>query len=184
MADPPEKVLQFSVIRELCREVQFLDGDAAEIGVYQGDSAEVICEALSEATVYLFDTFAGMPAVARVGLDEHVAGDFGDTSIERVQRKLDRFENAYLIPGCVPQSFEGHDHVSLAFTHIDCDLYESTKAALAWAWEHTIPGGVILDDDYGCLSCLGAKKAVDEFIAENPRTSFVVRDRLAIIRRK
>lgn len=184
MADAPDKAMQFLFIRQLCAEVKYLDGDAAEIGVYQGASAEVICEALPEATVYLFDSFAGMPAaMCTAGLDMHVAGDFGDTSLSKVQSRLERFDNAYFVPGNIPESFNGKD-IRLSFTHIDCDLYKSTKAAIEWAWENTIPGGVILDDDYLCSSCAGAKKAIDEFLADHPRTSVVFHNRLAIIRRK
>ena len=36
-------------------------GDFAEVGVYQGGSARVICEAKGSKRLRLFDTFSGLP---------------------------------------------------------------------------------------------------------------------------
>lgn len=176
--------IQHVVLQELCQEVKNLVGDAAEIGVYRGETAEIICEALTNSTVFLFDTFSGMPAMCVAGLDEHVQGDFKDTSVKKVQQRLARFDNTSFVAGIVPDSFVGFDHLELKLVHIDVDLYRSTKDAVSWAWNHLVRGGVILDDDYACISCRGAKKAIDEFIESHPEASFLVRNRLAIIRRK
>jgi len=45
-----------------------------------------------------------------------------------------------------------------------------------------VDGGVLLDDDYGCGSCAGAKRAVDEFAKANG-VDFEVRNNRAILRR-
>lgn len=36
-------------------------GDFAEVGVYRGGSAKLICEAKGERPLHLFDTFGGLP---------------------------------------------------------------------------------------------------------------------------
>jgi len=42
--------------------LSLFNGDIAEVGVYQGGSAKLICEARNENKVlYLFDTFEGLP---------------------------------------------------------------------------------------------------------------------------
>ena len=41
-----------------------LEGDLAEVGVYQGGSAKLICEAKKEKSLYLFDTFTGLPKLS------------------------------------------------------------------------------------------------------------------------
>ena len=38
-------------------------GDIAEVGVYKGGSARIICEAKENRTLHLFDTFEGLPEV-------------------------------------------------------------------------------------------------------------------------
>ena len=52
--------------------------------------------------------------------------------------------------------------------HIDVDVYPVTKFCLEFFADHTIPGSVIIVDDYGFITCKGAKKATDEFVAANP----------------
>lgn len=51
-----------------------LDGDMAEVGVYQGGSAKLISEAKGNKTLYLFDTFTGLPALSDV--DVHFGINF------------------------------------------------------------------------------------------------------------
>lgn len=52
--------------------------------------------------------------------------------------------------------------------HIDVDVYPVTKFCLQFFADRTSVGSVIIVDDYGFISCKGAKKATDEFVAENP----------------
>lgn len=176
-----EELAQKILIRECCAAVKDLAGDAAEIGVHQGHSAKTICELLPDSTVYLFDTFCGFPAeMVTAGVDYHKAGgEFRDTSVERVTKALASVSNYVLVPGVFPKSANGevirgipgmapmcnadYHCWCLRFVHIDCDLYKSTLAALHWCWPLLVPGGMVLNDDYGCSSCAGAKKAVDEF---------------------
>ena len=49
--------------------------------------------------------------------------------------------------------------------HVDLDLYEPTRAALAYAYDRMSPGGLVLCDGYGFATCPGARQAVDEFMA-------------------
>ena len=178
-----EHFAEHNLIRRCCEEVHHLSGDAAEIGVYRGDSAKLICELLPESVVYLFDTFAGMPKeMVTAGLDAHYAGEYGDTSVDLVQAHLEGCGNFEIVRG----EFSEMSHVTptLRFVHIDCDLYKSTKAAIEWAWPLLVEGGVILDDDYHCGSCAGAAKAIDEFAKTNPDARVETVGTRAIIRRQ
>lgn len=153
---------QKQLIAKCLHEVSHLAGDIVEIGVHRGDSAQYICELSRGTMVYLFDTFTGFPeSMVTHGLDSHHAGNFDDTSADRV-RELLAGHNVQIIEGIFPESATISPRIK--FAHIDVDLYKSTKAALEWCWPLLVPGGVILDDDYGCGSCVGAKKAVDEFV--------------------
>lgn len=49
------------------------------------------------------------------------------------------------------------------FVHIDVDLYQPTYDSLAFFYERTSSGGIILCDDYGFITCPGAKAAMDSF---------------------
>lgn len=156
------------LIKRCCAEVASLPGDAAEIGVYRGDSAAVICEALPGSTVWLFDTFRGFTdgMLGTVPEDSHWTGSWRnmwrDTSVEIVEKRLNGHANRKIIAGAFPKSAFGLSP-QLRFAHIDVDVYPSTLAALQWAWPLLVPGGIIIDDDYGNQSCGGARRAVDEF---------------------
>ncbi len=41
-------------------------GDIAEVGVFRGGTARVICEAMGERKLHLFDTFEGKLAARRM----------------------------------------------------------------------------------------------------------------------
>ncbi len=40
-----------------------IKGELAEVGVYKGGSAKLICEAKGNSILHLFDTFEGLPNV-------------------------------------------------------------------------------------------------------------------------
>ena len=74
-----------------------LEGDMAEVGVYQGGSAKLICEAKGKSNLYLFDTFEGLPNVSNI--DTHfgkkfwVKNQFNNTTEESVKKFLNDYEN-------------------------------------------------------------------------------------------
>jgi hypothetical protein len=65
------------------------------------------------------------------------------------------------------------------------DLYEPTRDCLDFFYPRMVDGGLFLFDDYGFASCLGARKAIDEFFEKRPESvyeltsgqAFVVRNR-------
>lgn len=79
--------------------------------------------------------------------------------------------NVELVEGDVrrtlPDYLDAHQEMSFAFVNIDLDLYEPIKMTLERIFPLVVRGGIILLDDYEGFP--GAKKAVDEFLAENNR---------------
>jgi hypothetical protein len=108
--------------------------------------------------LYLFDTFTGIPYAGPH--DSHVAGDFGDTSLEAVRALI---PDATIVPGIFPHSLAAHrmEPQALAFVHVDADQYESLTAAAFVFPRFMVPGGLMLFDDYGCIA--GATKAVHDW---------------------
>jgi hypothetical protein len=52
----------------------------------------------------------------------------------------------------------------IAVLRLDTDFYESTRHELRHLYPRLVHGGVLIIDDYGHWA--GARKAVDEYIAE------------------
>ena len=126
--------------------------------------AKIIIENGAEKKLFLFDTFAGMPATDK-NRDLHREGDFSDTSAEQVTAFIDAPNVAVLRKGYIPDTFSGLESHRIAFAHIDLDIYRSVIDSLKFIWPRLSSGGSIVFDDYGFPSCPGALQAVDEFFA-------------------
>lgn len=157
---------RLAVIEKLANEASLLFGTGigVEVGVYKGGTAHLICHAFHDKLVELYDTFEGLPDTGVIDL--HRKGDFNDTSIEHVNKVLKDFNNYSLIKGVFPES--ANNQWLIAFAHIDVDLYQSMLNCLENIYKRTIPGGIIVMDDYLAPSCPGATKAIEEFFADKP----------------
>lgn len=146
----------------------FLQGNIAEVGVYQGGSAEIISKNKNkQKKFYLFDTFEGMPKTDKV--DQHKEKDFNDTSYENICNAFKSYQNVFVYKGIFPQK---HWNIvvneKFSLVHLDVDIYKSYKDCLNFFYPKMVVGGLIIMDDYNAPSCLGAKLAVDEFIKNKP----------------
>lgn len=161
------------MLHELLRLVNSVPGDTAECGVFSGSSSYVICQANTEATVtakrhHMFDSFEGLSKPEENDGNHWKAGDLA-YGVERVKQNLREFENATAYyPGWIPDRFDDVKDLRFSFVHIDVDLYQPTRDSMAFFYDRMNPGGVILVDDYGFTSCLGATQAADEVLADKP----------------
>ena len=159
------------VLYTLSRQQCACSGLFAECGVYRGGTARLIAETLtrqikSPPQFHLFDTFEGMPETD-AAKDLHAKGDFDDTSLAAVQNLMAPYSFACFHPGCIPSTFaemEKDDHFS--FVHIDVDIYRSVLDCCEYFYPRMKRGAVMVFDDYGFITCPGARKAVDEFFAD------------------
>jgi len=144
-----------------------IGGSVAEVGVFRGDSAKNLAEELRNRTLYLFDTFEGMPNRIE-NIDHHKAGDFSKTSLLAVTAALAPYDVIFY-PGIFPDSASSlPDSVTFALVHIDVDLYWSTLDACKFFYPRMEIGGFMIFDDYNSPTCKGANKAIDEFFADKP----------------
>ena len=153
------------LLHSLAQAQRALDAAMAELGVYQGSSAQIICEAKGDCPLYLFDTFAGLP---KPGEDETRSLRQGQycASIPAVRGLLRVYSNVRFHAGVFPQSAAGIDDVRFSLVHLDADLYASTLAGLEFFYPRMVPGGIIIVHDYSTLT--GVARAVVEFLSEKP----------------
>jgi len=151
-------------------------GDVAEAGVYQGGSAAMLAALTARCRpkqLHLFDTFKGIPD-CNPEVDCHNIGDFSDTSLQAVKEKIGHQEIVVYHEGAIPATFIGMEGMVFSFVHVDVDVYPSYRDCLNFFWPRLSPLGVMVFDDYGHPSCLGARKAVDEFFADKQEKPMVL----------
>jgi O-methyltransferase len=130
-------------------------GNFAEVGVYQGGSAQVLY-GIAKAQgreLHLFDTFTGMPEAS--GDDNHPVGAFPDGDLAGVMAAM---PDAHVHIGIFPGTMV--DCGPVAFVHADADQYQTTMAIIETFSLVMVPNGIILFDDYECTR--GTTRAVDE----------------------
>ena len=141
-----------------------LEGDLAEVGVYQGGSAKLICETKKEKKLYLFDTFTGLPKVSdddtHFGQKHWHENEFSNTSVESIKKLLNNYDNVHIVKGKFPDSGKDILDKKFCFVHLDVDLYESTIKSLRFFFPKMTQGGIILVHDYHSD---GIQKAFQEF---------------------
>ena len=141
-------------------------GDFAELGVYKGNTAAVLCDlaAACGRRVFLFDTFSGFDdrdLDLETNPCEH---QFGDTSIDFVRRTVGHSDCAEYVVGRFPDSLTAAaESARFAFVHLDCDLFGPTEAGLNFFYPRVSHGGTIVIHDYSSGHWPGVKQAVDEF---------------------
>lgn len=147
-----------------------LEGAVAEVGVYRGGSAKLLCKTKGKAPLYLFDTFEGLPSLVAGNEGVFSEGDFNDTSMEDVRKYLDGYENVHFYKGYFPDSALNTpvENLRYRFVHLDVDIEESTFKALEFFYPRMMPSGVIISHDYKRLSAPGVKRAYDAFFKDKP----------------
>ncbi len=116
-------------------------------------------------TVHIFDTFSGMPPTD-ITKDIHKEGEFSNTSLDGVKKYLADCGNIRFNQGYFPDTATSIIDLSFCFVHIDVDIYESVMECCKFFYPRLVQGGILVFDDYGFLTCPGAKMAVDEFFSD------------------
>lgn len=142
-----------------------VDGLILEFGVHQGKSLCRVAERVAPKQVFGFDSFRGNPE------------DWGGWNAPRGVFDLGGAmpkvpANAELVAGYFDDSLPSwtiNHPGDIAFAHIDCDLYSSTKSIFANLGDRFVAGSVIVFDEYFNYTNWQQHeyKAFQEYIAES-----------------
>lgn len=165
MLRPYEAFLIYSI----AKAQSVLEGDMAEVGIYQGGSAKLICEAKGNRKLHLFDTFEGLPDVSEIDknfedIDFLHTKDINNTTIESVQKYLEKYDNVFFYKGKFPDTAEPIKDLVFSFVHLDADLYESTLNGLKFFYPRLLKGGIIISHDY--VTIKGVRKAFEDYFSD------------------
>jgi O-methyltransferase len=157
------------MIYQLAKQVQTQFGEVAEIGVYKGGTGRLLSQIFKDTpkTIHLFDTFSGMPTTDP-DRDLHKEKDFNDTSLRAVQEFMKDCSNVQFYEGLFPDTADTLKEKAFCLVHVDVDIYKSVLDCCNFFYPRMRESGIMIFDDYGFLSCPGAKLAVDEFFLNKP----------------
>ena len=154
------------ILHSLTESMRERSGDIAEVGVYHGSTAKVICDAKGDKTLHLCDTFTGLPEPSVEDKGVQGEGRFA-CSQQSIERYLSDFNNVSFHKGYCPDSVRGVlDDRRFCLVHLDVDVYESTKDCLEYFFPRLIAGGVLISHDFSILSAV--RQAFTEFTADIP----------------
>jgi len=118
-----------------------------EFGVARGKSIRWIAEKAHKHTIHGFDSFEGIPE----SWNGNIAGTFHRRGNlpkvpDNVKLHIGLFDKT--LPTFIEKNNAGKKKNDIAFLHVDCDLYSSTKAIFDVIGTYLQPGTIILFDDY------------------------------------
>lgn len=173
-------------------------GAFVECGVWRGGASAAMALALKAIgapprDTYLYDTFEGMPrpgdedwnfnneSAAATFAEKRIADNRADWNLASLDDVRDNFRRLGLDPdafrfvkGMVEDTLPAKAPAGdIALLRLDTDWYKSTRHELEHLFPKLAPGGVLIIDDYGDWQ--GARKAVDEYLAESGRPILLTR---------
>jgi hypothetical protein len=153
------------------RYARALPGAFAEFGTYRGGCAWMILSTAGldpDRRLFLFDTFEGIPhdRLTEAERREQLGGRLADTSAGYVAGLLAAWDPIpRIVAGDVFDTMPATATGPLAFTHIDLNAAAPTEHVLAHVHERTVPGGVVVFDDYGWRGYEDQRARIDAFYA-------------------
>lgn len=156
-----------------------LPGNIAEVGVYKGGSAKLLCEMKNNKKIFLFDTFEGLPQTTKK--DNIKSGWLSYTSLESVKKYLKNYNSVYFYKGFFPNSAKKLKKEKFCLVHLDTDLYQSTLDSLKFFWPKLVKGGRIISHDYNVKKNLAIKTAFQEFFKKSPEKMIEIADSQVMI---
>lgn len=151
-------------------------GDFVECGVFKGDMAFVVTQAVGTARIprfWLYDSFEGFsPELSsnadfpdNPGFIEFANRFYAATGLyESVRDRFAPYPNVAVIKGFLPQSLDAHSPDRIGFLHIDLNSPRAEIAVLKRLFDRVVPNGVIVFDDYGWKAFRKQKEAEDAFM--------------------
>ncbi len=172
-----------------------LPGDFVECGVWRGGSMmaaalKLIQLKATDRRIHLFDTFEGMPpptdhdvSIFQESAQSLLASDHRDEGVKcfadlaDVTANLGRTgypsDRLFFHRGKVEDTLPAAAPAQIALLRLDTDWFESTRHELVHLYPRLTDWGAMIIDDYGHWQ--GARRAVDEYLAELDHPSFLHR---------
>ena len=178
--DNVSKRMRYTVLAQLGERAirTFPDSDLIECGCLFGHSTHMLATLMQAAAhrgeLHVFDSFEGLSEFDAEDYSEFTPDEASTTKKRKhfeadygtVSASLSKYPFVHLYKGWIPTQFHKIEHCRFGFASIDVDLYKPTLDSLAFIFPRLVDGGMIYFDDYGYRDFPGARKAVDEYLAD------------------
>lgn len=147
-----------------------LDGLFMEFGVWKGETVTHIAKTCPQKTIHGFDSFEGL----QEEWNNSPPGHFNLNGELPVVPSNVRLHKGYFCDVLPIFKQQIPKKQPIAFLHVDCDLYSSTKDIFRELGEHIVPGTIIAFDDflYNTNWIQHEPLAFAEFLKERPDLTF------------
>jgi len=154
------------------------EGDFIELGVFKGKSIDIFASVLdlydcSNKEIYGVDSFEGLAEPNEDDIDVRTnspffkKGGLKGFSKNTIYGYLSKHKcKIHLVKGWIPNVLQDLEEKRFSFVHIDVDLFQATYDSLEFVYPRLVKGAVVLFDDYGFPMCIGARKAIDNFMSD------------------
>jgi hypothetical protein len=186
-------ITRFLAYYELFKMIQDVPGWIAECGIYHGFSffslgkfLEIFCMGDKTRKIVGFDNFRGFTELAQsdglpdLSCTRHEGGtnpsDFRDEFFQLLScANADCFapwaERFLVVEGdareTIPKFCIDNPGLRLSMLHIDIDIYEPVKTALANLYPRLLPGGIVVLDEFAHVDWPGESQALTDVFIEN-----------------
>lgn len=140
-----------------------LPGDVAEVGVYKGGSARILCELKAAKELHLFDTFEGLPEAVITNDDVVKPKWLNDVILTDVQQSFVAYSGVHFYQGLFPTTAISVVDKQFSLVNLDTDIFQGTYEGLRFFWPRMVKGGRIISHDYVNADCPGVKRAFHQF---------------------
>lgn len=144
-----------------------IEGDFVEFGTYKGGCALLMRLRSPKRTLYVFDTFNGMPYpgpedINYKGKKAKYKRGWCKYSYFNFEENLGQLiRNVIVYEGPIEEKIFRIQTEKIALARLDTDFYSSTKVEIEKVWPLLTQNGILIIDDYG--HWLGARKAINEY---------------------
>lgn len=163
---------------ELIEKFRHVEGSVVECGTWRGGMIGGIAKLFSDNKHYhLFDSFEGLPEAQEIdgvsakqwqsntGSDNYYDNCKAEMSFAEAAMKLSGVKNYFIHKGWFNETLPSFNkEEKIAVLRLDGDWYKSTKECLENLYDHVVPGGVIVLDDYYAWD--GCTRALHDFLSE------------------
>jgi len=141
-------------LTKLCDLVNNVEGGVLEVGVFEGDDAEIICKYTSRKFIGI-DTFTGYMPEDMIGANQRSKQNQKSkrwlTSIDEVRNRLKgldvelyKGDSKVLLPELIKKGVVS----KVALLYIDCNLYPPSLKAMIDTWDNIPSGGIVAIDEH------------------------------------